>query len=170
MRATSWRFAMEAGPKNARPVSADAAARIIRQASKPALAIGARITEHERLIDFVERLSRAGITIIATAHAIRYTSERGIPAYKAGVVEATNLLTKDDWEGFDGKGKPDLLIVFGINLDLENQTFQTLKNFSDVKTLSIDRYFMVNATYSFPNLTEEAWLEQLEELCQKLGV
>ena len=170
MRATSWRLTMEAGPTKAKPVSADAAARIIKQATKPALAIGARITEHERLIEFVERLSRAGITIIATAHAIKYTSERGIPAYKAGVVEATNLLTKEDWEGFDGKGKPDLLIVFGINLDLENQTFQTLKNFSDVKTLSIDRYFMINATYSFPNLTEEAWIAQLDELCQKLGV
>lgn len=170
MRATSWRFAMEAGPKMAKPVTADAAARIIRQASCPALAIGARITEHELLLDVVERLSRAGVAVIATAHAIKYTSERGIPAHKVGVVEATNLLTKEDWQGFDGKGKPDLLIVFAINLDLENQTFQTLKNFSDVKTLSIDRYFMVNATYSFPNLTEEAWLEQLEELCRRLGV
>ncbi len=170
MRATSWRFAMEAGPKMAKPVTADAAARIIRQASCPALAIGARITEHELLLDVVERLSRAGVAVIATAHAIKYTSERGIPAHKVGVVEATNLLTKEDWQGFDGKCKPDLLIVFAINLDLENQTFQTLKNFSDVKTLSIDRYFMVNATYSFPNLTEEAWLEQLEELCRRLGV
>ncbi|WP_456474855.1 CO dehydrogenase/acetyl-CoA synthase complex subunit epsilon [Candidatus Pyrohabitans sp.] len=170
MRATSWRLSMEAGPTKAKPVSAEVAARIIKNASRPALVIGARITEHERLIEFVERLGRARIAIVATAHAIRYTSQRGIPAHKVGVVEATNLLTDPDWEGFDGKGKPDLLMLFAINLDLENQTCQTLKNFSDVKTLSIDRYFLVNATYSFPNLDESTWLSYLEELCQKLGV
>ncbi len=167
---TSWRPTMEAGPKKAIPVKPDGAAKIIKRAERPALAIGARIIEHERLMEFVERLSKAGISIVATAHSIKYTSQRGIPAYKAGVVEVTNLLTDPTWEGFDGKGKPDLLLVMGINLDLENATFESLKNYSDVKSICIDRYFMINATYSFPSITEELWIEYLEKLCEELGV
>jgi len=167
---SSWRPTMEAGPKKAIPVKPEGAARIIRRAEKVALAIGARITENEKLMDYVERLHNAGMTIIATAHTIKYTSERGIKAHKAGVVEATNLLTDPQWEGFDGQGKPDLLLVMGINLDLENQTFESLKNYSEVKGMCTDRYSMINAYYTFPTLTEELWLEYLEKLCKELGV
>lgn len=167
---TSWRPTMEAGPKKAIPVKPDGAAKIVKRAARPALAIGARITENEKLIGYVERLHRRGIAIVATAHSIKYTSQRKIPASKAGVVEITNLLTDEEWEGFDGRGKPDLLMVMAINLDLENQTFESLKNYSDVEGLCIDRYFMINADYSFPSLSEELWLEYLEKLCGELGV
>ncbi len=167
---TSWRPTMEAGPKKAIPVKPEGVAKIISRAEHPSLAIGALIVENDRLIEFVERLSKAGISIVATAHSIKYTTERGIPAYKAGVVEVTNLLTDPSWEGFDSKGKPDVLLVMAINLDLENATFESLKNYSDVKSICIDRYFMINATYSFPSLTEKIWIEYLERLCEELGV
>ncbi len=166
----SFKPSHQAGPKQAIPVKPEGAAQIIKRAKKPALAIGARITEHPRLIEFVERLHKAGLEVVATAHSIKYTSERGIPARRAGIVELTNLLTREDWQGFAGDGKPDLVVVMAINLELENATFESLKNYSDTKSLCIDRYFMINADYSFPTLTEELWIEYLDKLCEELGV
>jgi acetyl-CoA decarbonylase/synthase complex subunit epsilon len=166
--ATSWVRTQESGPKKAIPVSPDAASRIIKKAKRPTLVIGSKINDTEGVLDKVIALQKAGIAIIATGHSIRFLLEKGSDAYVTGVVEATNVLTDPEWEGIDGKGQPDLLMVVGVHLDLTNQTFSTLKNFTDIDSMCVDRYFMPNATYSFTNITEDIWLEYLDELIKKL--
>jgi CO dehydrogenase/acetyl-CoA synthase complex epsilon subunit len=107
--------------------------------------------------------------IVATAHSGKFLAEQGFTNYvEMAVVEITNVATDEEWQGIEGYGRPDLVIVLGAHLDLMNATFQSLKNFSDIPTLSISRYFMANATYSFPNLDDEIWLQCLDELCEKV--
>lgn len=166
--ATSWVKTQESGPKKAILVLPDAASRIIKKAERPALVIGSAINSTDGVLDRVIKLKKRGIGIIATGHSIRFLIEKGATANQVGVVEAANMLTDTEWKGFDGKGAPDLVIVMGVHLDLMNQTFSTLKNFTDIESMCIDRYFMVNATYSFPNITEEIWVSYLDQLLERL--
>ncbi len=171
MRVTSWVRTHHSGPNQARPVTPDAAARIIKNAEKPALIIGARITDKDSApLERAIRLATAvDMPIVATAHSGKFLAERGFKNYvEMGVVEITNVATDEEWEGIEGYGRPDLVIVLGAHLDLMNATFQSLKNFSDILTLNISRYFMVNATYSFPNLDDEIWMESLDALLKRL--
>lgn len=171
MRITSWVKTHHAGPSQGRPVEPDAAARIIKKAKKPVLIIGARIADLDGMpLERALRLAEAlNMPIVATAHSGKFLAERGFENYvEMGVVEITNVATDEEWQGIEGYGRPDLVIVLGVHLDLMNATFQSLKNFSDIQTLCISRYFMVNATYSFPNLDDELWLQCLDELCEKV--
>jgi acetyl-CoA decarbonylase/synthase complex subunit epsilon len=166
-KATSWVRTQESGPKKAIPVLPDAASRIIKKAKRPALVIGSKINDVDGVLDRVIALQKTGIDIVATGHSIKFLLDKGTDAFHAGVVEVTNMLTDPGWEGIDGKGQPDLVMVMGVHLDLTNQTFSTLKNFTEIESMCVDRYFMPNATYSFPNVTEDIWLEYLDELIKK---
>lgn len=165
--ATSWVRTQESGPKKAIPVLPDAASRIIKKAKRPVLVIGSKINDTSGVLDKVIALKKTGIGIVATGHSIKFLLDKGTDAFQAGVVEITNLLTDPDWQGTDGNGLPDLVMVMGVHLDLTNQTFSTLKNFTDIESMCLDRYFMVNATYSFPNVTDDIWLDYLDELIKK---
>ncbi len=166
-KATSWVRTQESGPKKAIPVLPDAASRIIKMAKRPTLVIGSKINDVDGVLDRVIALQKTGIAIVATGHSIKFLLDKGTDAFHAGVVGVTNVLTDPEWEGIDGKGQPDLVMVMGVHLDLTNQTFSTLKNFTEIESMCVDRYFMPNATYSFPNVTEDIWLEYLDELIKK---
>ena len=166
--ATPWVRTHESGPKKGMVVLPDAASRIIKRAKRPTLVIGSKINDTEGVLDRVITLQKAGIGIVATGHSIKFLLEKGSDAHIMGVVEATNMLTDPEWNGIDGKGKPDLLMVMGVHLDLTNQTFATLKNFTDIESMCLDRYYMPNATYAFPNITEDIWIGYLDELIEKL--
>ncbi|MEE9594572.1 MAG: CO dehydrogenase/acetyl-CoA synthase complex subunit epsilon [Candidatus Hydrothermarchaeales archaeon] len=171
--ATSWSKSHHAGPKRALAVDSDVAGRILEKSNAPVIVIGARIKElNGEVLDRVIKLAKEmKIPVVATAHSGKFLVEKGFKDYvEMGVVEVTNLLADPEWGGINGAGKYDLVIVVGAHLDLMNATFQTLKNFTKVPSLCIDRYFMVNANYSFPNLNEEMWLSYLDGLMVKLGI
>ncbi len=168
LKATSWVKTHESGPKKAVPVLPVVASKIIKRAKRPVLVIGSAINDVDGVLDRVIKLKKIGIGIVATGHSIKFLAEKGVDAFQVGVVEITNMLTDSEWKGVDGKGAPDLVIVMGAHLDLMNQTFSTLKNFTDIDAMCLDRYFMVNAKYSFPNVKEDVWLEYLDELIKKL--
>jgi len=171
--ATSWSKSHHAGPMRALPVDSDVAARILEKSDNPVIVIGARIKEQngEVLKRIIKLATTRKIPIVATAHSGKFLMEEGFKNYvEMGVVEATNLLADPEWKGVDGAGNYDLVIVLGAHLDLMNATFQTLKNFTDIDSLCLDRYFMVNANYSFPNLTEKLWLSDLDEMMANLGI
>jgi|Deesub1362A_J573_1020465.scaffolds.fasta_scaffold00005_340 acetyl-CoA decarbonylase/synthase complex subunit epsilon len=168
VRVTSWRMGHDQGPRRAWPINPDAASRLIKKAERPVLVVGSAIEEVDGLIDIAVRVSKTGIPIAATGHSIKFFADKDVDVAEVNVVEITNMLTDPEWEGLDGQGKPDLVIILGVNLDLTNQTFSTLKNFTDIPGLNISRYYNTNATYSFPNLDNELWLEYLNQLCEKL--
>ncbi len=55
--------------------------------------------------------------------------------------------------GLDGKGQYDAVIFMGIFYKFANAMFATLKNFNrDIKRISIDRYYHINANMTFGNM------------------
>lgn len=165
-----WMMTQHGGPTTGKAIEPDAAARIINNSKNPAIVVGTGINVLEgQVFDRILKFREKGIPVIATGDSSKYFVEKGIADMPiAGVVEVTNYLTDPEWPGFDGSGLPDLAMVVGVHLDLTNQTFQTLKNYTDIKSMSISRYNMANATYSFPNLDNDLWLEFLDELLDKV--
>lgn len=141
------------------------------KAEKPIIVIGAKIADHGGApLEAAIRLAKTrDMPIIATAHSCKFLEEKGFTNYvEMGLVELTNVMSDEEWQGVEGYGRPDLVIVLGAHLDLMNALFQTLKSFSDIPTLSISKYFMINADFSLPNLDEELWLQSLERICEEV--
>jgi len=73
--------------------------------------------------------------------------------YQIGLHPLTNFLRFPDWKGLDGQGQYDVVIFLGIYYKFANGMLSTLKNFNrDIKRVSIDRYYHVNADMTFGNL------------------
>lgn len=149
-------------------------ANIIKDAKKPYLVIGAMSLRwklgDELYIDVLLRLAKAAkIPVIATAHSNKYITEKNITDIEVIVyplVNLTNRLEDDSgWEGFDGEGKPDLVIFAGITTYYISQMLATLKNFTEnLKTLTIDNEYQGNARFSLGNVNNGEWKEFFEVL------
>ena len=83
-------------------------------------------------------------------------------------VEITQRLQDPGWEGLDGKGPYDLVLVMGLPYYLGWLILSGLKHFSSVKTISVDRYYQPHASWSFPNLSMKDWSENLKVIISKV--
>lgn len=142
------------------------AAKLIQAAKKPLLAAGSLALETKvgdgLLIDVIAKLGENGIPVVATAHTLKGFLERGFdPAASMGIVDLTNRLTDPDW-GVDGKDPHDIIVFSGVQYSLLSQMLSTLKHFAtNLRTISLDRFFQPNADWSFPNLKEEEWEKEI---------
>ncbi len=167
-RVKPWKTAAETGPSWGVAVSSETMARIIKDAENPLIVVGRDIGELDGgLLDFVKKLSKArNIPIVATAHSITRFLDDSVDATIMGFVEVTNLLLDPEW-GL--KGTPhDLVMFVGIEYSFTNMMLNSLKNFSDIKTASLSRYYQPNASVSLANLTEDIWAESLEKISEKV--
>lgn len=168
-----WQMGNIPGPKRAMPLKGEIAVKLIQEAKRPLLAIGSLALEtkvgDELLVDLIAKLD-GNIPVVTTAHVLKGLLERGSnPAASIGVVDLTNRLTDQTW-GVDGKGPHDLAIFLGIPYPLQSQMLSTLKHFAtNLRTISLDRFFQPNADWSFPNLGEEEWGEEILKVLENLA-
>lgn len=148
-------------------VTPDVAARIIKKSKRPLLVVGAAISKNIELVDKLARISNAGVPVAATSSSSKYFTDEK-KCHAIGLADLVNLLTDHEWKGLDGKGNYDLVIFIGIEYWLLSQMMSTLKNFSDAATLNLSRYYQPNATFSFPNITDDIWAAYLDEVCERL--
>lgn len=167
-----WQYGNIFGPKVALAAKGEVVGKMMKAAKKPVIIVGAQALEENVgdrvLLDYVVELSKnAGIPLVATAHTLKPLLERGFnPAAIMGVVEVTDRLRDPNWS-LDGKGSHDLAVLVGIRYELESQMLSTIKHFAThMKTISLDRYFHPNADWSFPNLKEKDWAENLNKLME----
>jgi acetyl-CoA decarbonylase/synthase complex subunit epsilon len=86
------------------------------------------------------------------------------------VMDIGNRLQDPSWKGLDGKGPYDLSLFMGLPYYMEFVVLAGLKHFStNLKTISLDRYYNPHATWSFPNISVKNWNESLEVMVKKLG-
>ncbi len=157
------------GYHRAKAVDATTAVKIIKNSEKPAFVVGELIVRDGEAVELLKEILkklRNHALIATTPNAYREFSEFNV--YYVNVVDAANLIISQDWKGLDGYGKPDLIVILGMFHVLMEQTLSTIRNFSDIKSLAIDRFFQNNATYSFPNLTRKEWLNYLRKLSDSL--
>ena len=174
MATMPWQLGDIPGPKWAVPLKAETAAKLIQTAKKPLLVAGPLVLETKvgegLLIDVIVKLGKNGVPVTATAHTLKGFLERGFnPAASMGIVDLTNRLTDPEW-GVNGKGPHDVVVFSGVRYSLLSQMLSTLKHFAtNLRTISLDRFFQPNADWSFPNLEEEEWEKEILILMKTLS-
>jgi acetyl-CoA decarbonylase/synthase complex subunit epsilon len=173
-RAEPWQTAEVAGPKKAAVLNqAEVAMAVIRRAKHPLLLVGHRAAEitlgGRPLIDWVIRLSKgASLPIIASGKAAAaLVGRRYPPAACMPVMDAANRLSDPGWQGIDGNGGSDLVLLIGLPYPMAWTVLSGLKHFAPhLKTITIDNVYHPQASLSFPNLSEEEWAEHLGALIE----
>lgn len=177
MAAEPWQKAEIPGPTKALVISKpEVVVAMIKKAKRPLLVVGHEAAETEvgkkRVLDYAVRLSKMGkIPMVATAHIVGELTKVGFkPEGFMPAVDIANRLVDPEWKGLDGKGQYDLAMIMGITYYMEWVIFSGLKHFGqNLKTISMDRYYHPQASWSFPNLSIDDWAQNLEVIIGKLG-
>jgi acetyl-CoA decarbonylase/synthase complex subunit epsilon len=97
-------------------------------------------------------------------------SSGGAQVFGLGIEDLTNRLKDKQWKGFDGKGGYDYIVLIGGVYYFVSQMLATLKHFAPhVRTVSLDRFYQPNASFSFASMDVEKWREGLDKMVHDLG-
>ena len=156
------------GPKSAKPAQPSVVAKMVAKAKRPLLVVGAEILKDEMLAKAIE-IAKTGIPVAATGHTMTGLKDaEGVDAKYINIHFLGTYLCDPNWQGLDGEGPYDLILFLGHKKYYVNQVLSGLKNFSNLKTIAIERHFIQNATMSFGNIKPEVHLEALDELIADL--
>jgi len=148
---------------------------MVKKAKRPILIVGHEVAETDagegRLIDYLIRFAETSdVPVVATAHIVKEFVARGFqPAAWMPAMDIANRLRDSSWKGLDGKGQYDLALFVGIPYYMEWLILSGLKNLSsELKTISLDRFYQPHASWSFPNTPVEEWKKNLNTIENKL--
>ena len=141
---------------------------LINKAKNILIVTGGKSTDY--MIDSVIKLSDAkNAHVAATGNTIANFRDRTFTrCSKEWIAEVVNNMTLPDWKGYDGKGKPDLLIFIGYLGSLLNRFLAGLKTFTDCKTLTLDNRYLSNANYSLASSSKKEWEMGLKRIIENL--
>lgn len=180
MRTTeSWQVAEIPGPKRAFIISKPKiVSSMINRSEKPLLVVGHESLEkvlEKMLIDYTISLAEAGeIPIVATAHIIGEFKERGYNNVASmSLMEIGERLRDPNWMGLTGEGQYDLILIIGFPYYTSWLVLSGLKHFAQrgnkyLTSISLDRYYQPNASWSLPNLSKEEWKETILSIISEL--
>ncbi len=155
------------GPRIARAVMPAVPGKMLARAKRPLLIVGSKIHDKE-ILEKAEAIGRAGIQIAAVGNAYTSLGDKGLDVHYANLHALASYLCDPNWKGLDGKGGYDLVVFFGITYYYASQAISALKNFSNIKVISIDRYYHPNADMSFGNLKDDVFIVALDEIIKEL--
>ncbi len=149
-------------------------AKILKKAKRPLIVVGALankidVYDGKKLLDLLIELGTT-IPIVATSNISKAFLDKGFkPAAIMTVANITNRLSDPTWQGLDGKGKYDVVVYTGMTIYLELQMLSRLKNYADwLKTISLERFFIPNATMGLANLKEEEFKTGMKDFMQEM--
>lgn len=168
----AWLRAETGGTTRASVISKpEVIAALLKRAKRPLFIVGHEITaagfECETLTDFIEAGSSIGhIPVLGTAHTVKDLISKGIKvAAIMGGVEIVDRLRDPEWKGLDGLGQYDLILMAGLPYSLGWILLSGLRNGAPgLKTVTLDRTYQPNATWSFGNMAAGPWREQLQAI------
>jgi len=177
VKAEPWQRAEIAGPKKALLIlKPEVVVAMVKRAKRPILIVGHLAAEDYsddvKMIDYAIRMSRtAAIPVVATAHMTTEFIKRGFqPAGWMPAMDIGNRLKDHQWKGLDGVSPYDLAMFMGLPYYMEFVILAGLKHFStNLKTISLGRFYDPHASWSFPNLSVKDWNEGFEIIVSKLG-
>ncbi|MCZ7355727.1 MAG: CO dehydrogenase/acetyl-CoA synthase complex subunit epsilon [Candidatus Methanoperedens sp.] len=155
------------GPKMAKAVMPAVSGKMLARAKRPLLIVGSQIHEEDVLAKVVD-MGHAGIQIAAIGNAYKSLGDKGLDVHYANLHALASYLCDPNWRGLDGKGGYDLVVFFGITYYYASQAISALKNFSDIKVISLDKYYHPNAFMSFGNLKKDVFIAALDEVIKEL--
>jgi len=174
--AEPWQKAEIAGPKKALLIlKPEVVVAMLKKSKRPLLVVGHQAAEEYsdkvKMIDYAIRLSKtARIQVVATAHLTKQFIEREFqPTGWMPAMDIGNRLKDPTWNGLDGEGPYDLAMFMGLPYYMQFVILAGLKHFStNLKTISLDRYYNPHATWSFPNLSIKDWNESFSRMIELL--
>jgi acetyl-CoA decarbonylase/synthase complex subunit epsilon len=165
-----------AGPKKAFIIpKPEVAASMIKRSKRPLLVVGSEspktVTKDGTLVDTTIRILKKGkVTVAVTGHLINEFLERGVEdAYSIPLMNLGDRLRDPIWAGFDGNGNYDVVVFAGLPYYLEWLVLNGLKNFAmKLRTISLDRNYQPNASWSLGSMRENEWKEVLDKIVSTL--
>jgi len=156
------------GVKTSKAITTEVAAKLISKAKRPLFVVGTGVLDPE-LLDRAVKIAKAkNIPIAATGSSMPGFVDKDVNAKYINLHQLGFYLTDPDWPGLDGNGNYDTIILLGHKKYYINQVLSAVKNFSDVKSISIDRDYIQNATMSFGNLSKADHIAALDEVIDLL--
>jgi acetyl-CoA decarbonylase/synthase complex subunit epsilon len=156
------------GVKTSRAITTEVAAKLISKAKRPLLVVGT-LSLNPAVLDRAIQIAKAkNIQIAATGSSMPGFVGKDVNAKYINVHALGFYLTDPNWPGLDGNGNYDTIILLGFKKYYINQVLSAVKNFSDVKSISIGKDYVQNATMSFGNLSKEDHLAALDEVINLL--
>ena len=160
------------GPKKAFIIpKPEVAAAMIKRAKRVLLIVGSEAvnlkTGDGDFVDTAIRLSGIdNVTVAATGNLIKEFRERKVKGVHAmSLMNLGDRLRSPEWEGLDGGGGYDLVVFAGFPYYLEWLVLSGLKSFAPkLKTISLERVYQPNASWSFGNTTKEDWKEIIDKI------
>ncbi|RLI06366.1 CO dehydrogenase/acetyl-CoA synthase complex subunit epsilon, partial [Candidatus Bathyarchaeota archaeon] len=127
MAAEPWQRAEVPGTEKANVVrKPEVVAALLKRAKRPIMIVGHEALELEmgdglKFIDLLAELAKAAdIPVVATAHVRKALVERGLePAAIMSALDIGQRLVDPGWEGLDGNGQYDLVLVAGLPYYME---------------------------------------------------
>jgi acetyl-CoA decarbonylase/synthase complex subunit epsilon len=177
MSCEPWQCAEIAATKKANPITKpEIAVALIKKASRPLLIVGSNATERcmegKQLIEYLIDFANASkVPMVATAHMVGEFIKRGYqPAGFMNAMDIGQRIVDPEWQGLDGKGHPDLILLVGLPYYMESLLLSGLKHFApDLKTMTLDNLFHPHASWSFPNASLEEWAANLTVMTSKFN-
>jgi acetyl-CoA decarbonylase/synthase complex subunit epsilon len=175
MSCEPWQCAEISATKKANAITKpEVAVAMIKKAKRPILIVGSdavtKFIEGKPAIDFLIDLANASkVPVVATAHIVGEFLKRGYtPAGFMSAMDIGNRLSDPEWQGIDGKGPHDLALFVALPFYMEALILTGLMNFApDLKTITLDNMYHPHASWSFPNITLEEWVNNLKVMTQK---
>ncbi len=155
------------GPKMAKAVMPAVPGKMLARAKRPLLIVGSKVHEKDVLARAVA-IGKTGIQIAAVGNAYASLGDKELNVHYINLHALAPYLCDPEWKGFDGKGNYDLVAFFGITYYYASQAISALKNFSNIKVISIDKYYHPNADMSFGNLKDDVFLQALDMVIAEL--
>ena len=173
MAAEPWQKAEIPGPtKSFILQKPKVAATLIKRAKHPVLIVGheavEEINNEIKLIEYIVKIAKAGkIPVVASGKSFAEI-KKFIPVSLMSIVEVGSKLIDPNWSGVDGLGSHDLALFIAIPYYVEWLVLSGIKHFSNIVTISLDRFYQPHASWSFPNLTINDWIKNLNILIKAL--
>jgi len=144
---------------------------LIKRSKNPILVVGHEVDvelDGRSPIDYVIRIAKAAdIPVVTTAHiVVKFLNRNFKPAAWMTSMDIGNRLTDPSWSVSGKKAPHDLALILGIPYYMEWLIESGLKSFAykHLTTVSIDRYYQPHCKWSFPNLSMEDWLKNLDAI------
>ena len=177
MSCEPWQCAEIAATKKANPIiKPEIAVAMIKRASLPLLIVGSNATERymegKQLIEYLIDFANASkVPVVATAHMVGEFLKRGYqPAGFMSAMDIGQRVVDLEWQGLDGKGHPDLVLLVGLPYYVESLMLSGFKHFApDLKTMTLDNLFHPHASWSFPNAPLKEWAANLTVMTSKFN-
>jgi acetyl-CoA decarbonylase/synthase complex subunit epsilon len=149
-------------------------AKILKKATRPLIVVGAladkvEVNDGKTMLDLLIELGKT-IPIVATSNISKAFLDKGFdPPVIMTAVNITNRLSDPDWKGFDGKGQYDVVVYTGMTIYLALQMLNRLKHYAPkMKTISLERFFIPNASIGLANLKVDKWKEGMKAFMEEM--